>query len=281
MDKQIHRDELRLRVLVTDDCNRGCPYCLNDFQAKPDSSFQAKYIDPLVVYQAVESYVQFCEEKGLFPTISISGGEPGMHPRIKQIVDFSRTTHGCLQLNTNGLALKVLPKEQLKKIDSLRVHVHRYSEATMYTLREYRGQAVFVFQDIHYREVSHRLALVRQIGLYTSHGVPVKVFSDFNGSEDHYRAYESFVKEIQESQESHSDCNAEIIGRFTGVQENRGPGCDSCDKNCVTLKALWVHPDGRCTACARGGTRHPLTQAYLPSEWDTVLRHAYEFHKVG
>ncbi|MFW6272886.1 MAG: hypothetical protein ACOC2U_03805 [bacterium] len=35
IDKQIHANEFKLRILVTNDCNKSCKFCLNDFQPKP------------------------------------------------------------------------------------------------------------------------------------------------------------------------------------------------------------------------------------------------------
>lgn len=34
-DKRIHQDEFKLRLLLTNACNKNCVFCLNDFQDKP------------------------------------------------------------------------------------------------------------------------------------------------------------------------------------------------------------------------------------------------------
>ena len=36
-NKLIHQDEFRLRILMTDGCNKNCSFCLNDFQKKPEA----------------------------------------------------------------------------------------------------------------------------------------------------------------------------------------------------------------------------------------------------
>ena len=37
IDPMIHANEFKLRLLLTDRCNRRCSFCLNDFQRKPGS----------------------------------------------------------------------------------------------------------------------------------------------------------------------------------------------------------------------------------------------------
>ena len=37
-DKQIHRNEFKLRLLMINACNRNCGFCLNDFQEKPNGN---------------------------------------------------------------------------------------------------------------------------------------------------------------------------------------------------------------------------------------------------
>ena len=104
LDKQIHRNQLRLRILITDGCNQSCKWCLNDFQKKPKGVFQM--INRESVTSAIYAYKRFCNSKKLPTLISFSGGEPGIHPKLSRFGSvIYHNSVDCFMINTNGTVL--------------------------------------------------------------------------------------------------------------------------------------------------------------------------------
>jgi hypothetical protein len=72
--------------------------------------------------------------------------------------------------------------------------------------------------------------------------------------------------------------------RYTGKQENRGPGCSGCIKNCVTLKAVWVFPDNTITPCPqkhKGTIYQYMDPSLYYNDIPKAIQNCYQFHKVG
>lgn len=64
LDKQIHANELKLRLLMMDGCNKKCSFCLNDFQAKL-SIGQMQMLEPAIARKAIWQYAG--SFKGKYP----------------------------------------------------------------------------------------------------------------------------------------------------------------------------------------------------------------------
>lgn len=246
IDKQKHAKEFRLRILLTNRCDRNCPSCLNDFQKKGGEYF----IDPDFVEKHIEEYVLLCENKGIQPIISLSGGEPGLHPEFALIVQLAVQSGAKVQLNTNGLVDDLLWDKH--KVD-VRYHMgHDLRNKVVF------GQtAVFILSDFYTVEETKKFIEPFYLG-----GMKIKTFAEYFSSE-YFRTftYPVWLLELGNY--------FPLTGRHTGVQENRGNGCDGCKNECVTLKALWLFPDNTSSFCPQGkgknhkSFRHAMTSAYL------------------
>lgn len=246
LNRSIHKKEFRLRILLTNKCNENCHNCLNDFQAKGTD-----FIDPKLVYRALTDYFVFSYLYDFKPIVSFSGGEPGLHPKFPEIMHFAQKLPIKIQLNTNGLVDKRAWVNY--KVD-IRYHVGENLQSTKHST----GTAVLVITDA--------MSLENIIGYlkpFYLAGMKIKTFVDFFGSVELKNEYPILLKKLNKC--------FPTIGRFTGIQENRGPGCDNCTKECITLKALWVYPNGKCSPCPqKSGKKYSRKQ----------LLNAYNFHKV-
>ena len=95
----------RLRVLITDMCNYSCPYCHNEGQ------FTTK------------NYLSVDDVKGIakiiknhnitVSSLSISGGEPSIHPQLSEIVEILSKVSSSVSIVTNG---ELLTKEKIYQL---------------------------------------------------------------------------------------------------------------------------------------------------------------------
>lgn len=112
----------KLRVLVTEVCNRQCFYCHNEGQP-----FGTTYISLSKVREVVSQLSDVGTR-----TIVVSGGEPTLHPNIVQILRAIKSeAPGSIELVTNGtfpLVLKQILEERL--IDRCKLHVDGYDQRT-------------------------------------------------------------------------------------------------------------------------------------------------------
>lgn len=241
IDKFIHKDEFRLRILLTNECNKNCHNCLNDFQDKGTD-----YIDPELVYRAINDYHLFSYLKEFKPIVSFSGGEPGLHPDFPEIMDYARQMSVNVQLNTNGLVdHRTWPDTGDNTDIDIRYHIGSGLDSVKHS-----GQtAVFIITD----EMTMPYIVNYLMPFYKA-GMKIKTFVDFFGTDKlktYY--YPRILKEL--------NYFFPVSGRFTGIQENRGSGCAGCKKTCVTLKALWLFPNGKCSPCPqKPGKRYSRNQ---------------------
>lgn len=286
-NKDIHGDEFRLRILATNACDRNCSThsCLNDFQKKPGGGSRhqgpdALYVSEFVAAQAIINYYKFMSGITQTPIIHISGGEPGLHKGLSSIVDRFDAIHTLSQMgnrfqfprrltiNTNGLALKTLDPITRKAVHSFHIGVYAPPDGSI--LERVRGWDSF--QTVLNRNTKERVKEI--IAAVGPTGLPIKVFEDFFESPNFHAEYKEFILEQRAKYPAY-----QIDARFTGPQENRGKGCDSCTRKCITLKALWVFPDGSVSPCPqREGLRLELDHR-RPGAWSDVMQWAYDFHK--
>ena len=225
IDKQKHRDEFRLRILLTNKSDKNCSNCLNDFQAKGDH-----FIYPAFVGPHISNYVALCKKKDIEPIISLSGGEPGLHKNFPMIYHMAALSGARVQINTNGLI-------DTHVYDSygpdIRYHMGHGLRNTVVP-----GQtAVIVVSESYSYEDTKEF-----IGIFSKGGMKIKTFVDYYSSE-------RFKTEVYpEMLAKLSEC-FELSGRHTGIQENRGIGCNGCVKDCITLKALWLFPNNTSNYC--------------------------------
>ncbi len=258
IDKQIHADELKLRILMKDGCNQNCTFCLNDFQPKPKPG-KEKFLNKDIAEKAIRQYVK--SFKGKYPLqVYFSGGEPTLHPDLIDLMKLSKSLGCRVTLNTNGNFPDDL-EDELKKNSDV-IHVGTYGKSKKHADKIVRIggliQCIYPYID----------SLL--IEFYSRHGIPIKIFRDFYDTGD---GYSDFVEKLV------SDFpDAKLSFRHTGVQENRGPGCGECKKRCITLKAAWIFPDGSSSPCPQL-FKHPKNYPKDSQEWSEYFNSVEAFHK--
>lgn len=260
LDKQIHANELKLRILTTDGCNKisRCPFCLNDFQPIPQIK-NAKFLDFEIAKTAIKQYIH--SFSGKYPLqVYFSGGETTMYSDLISLMGFSKY-NGCrVTLNTNGNFSDSL--EYSLALFSDEIHFGTYEKSQRHAERAKRMNGLIQFVYPHMNESF--------IEFYFPYNLHMKVFNDFNNSSN---GYIDFAKKMKEKFPK-----ADLSFRHTGIQENRGPGCDGCNKTCITLKAAWIFPDGGSSPCPQLHN-YPLSYPKTPSEWSKYFNEVENFHK--
>ncbi|GAH39768.1 unnamed protein product, partial [marine sediment metagenome] len=126
-------------------------------------------------------------------------------------------------------------------------------------ISEFNGRVQYVVSAHNYK------TLQSFVDFYGCVGIPIKLFIDF-----YARGMEKEMLELSVSQVIDNNPGLDIQTRYTGTQENRGRYCDGCIKKCITLKALWVAPDGQVSPCPQGG--------FVPFE-DELVEIAFGEHR--
>ena len=252
-NKKIHQKEFRLRILTTDICNKNCSFCLNDFQQKAIGN--GTFVNPFEISDLIKIYCKFMKSKKEIPIITFSGGEPGLHPNLRMMVEISKFNGALVKIVTNGLALNHSLKHS---VDCWHIGV---------TERE-------IFHDFHDFNIIAQIVvtdgttdreLLNLVSFYVSQKIPVKLFVDFYS--DNQKIIENKIENI------HQKYPKLVYSRYTGKQTNRGKACDGCTKKCVTLKALWVFPNNKVSTCPQG------ERYYLEyNTWYETVEVAYDLH---
>jgi organic radical activating enzyme len=261
LDKQMHRDELKLRILVTDKCNLDCSFCLNDFQRKVHETFS--FIEEKTVFSAIEAYSNFFE--GKYPLqVYFSGGEPTLHKNLVSFLEFAKDNKCRTTLVSNGYFKRELEDKLTKVVDCMHISAYKKDERL-------RNKAVRMSADIQsvYSSLDPYVDM-EFLGFYISAGLKVKIFPDFFDKD--YADYQNFLNKSEKVFPKGS-----LSGRYTGHQENRGLGCFGCDRKCITLKAAWVYSNGSTSPCVQ----HLFTKKPESMEdWINSFKSAENFHKV-
>ena len=232
-DKQIHRDDFRLRLLVTDGCNKSCKNCLNDFQEKPKDEMH--FLDPEIAKTIIQAY---CSYRGDKAQVEISGGEPGIYPYLEEVVKYAKECGAFVKVNTNGTAFG----QQIEEfVDCWHIGVTGIVIDMTEDIIRVGGQVQFV--------VTHDSIewLNDIVQFYGRHNIPIKLFVDFLSQGKEKEEIENAIERVIALYPDFV-----IKTRFVGVQENRGHACFDCNEQCITLKALWVFTDGRVSTCPQG-----------------------------
>jgi len=248
-DKSIHRDEFRLRILMTDGCNKNCSFCLNDFQPKPRG--KPEFIDAAFAAQLISVYCHKMELIGKQPIVTFSGGEPGIHPKIHTIVRYAKRRGAVVKVVTNGTALYLTPLKEF--VDCWHVSVTKKDENLIEFLETNPGYNVQIqhvlirgheFLGRKYFPLREPYELIK---FYGPKRLPIKLWVDFFDSKEDKKSTEGAIIGLVSLFPDY-----EIKSRFAGRQENRGIACRGCERDCVTLKALWAFPDNTVSVCPQG-----------------------------
>lgn len=267
MEKMCHADEFRLRLLVTDSCNMKCDYCLNDFQSTKNTN---KFLDIDTALLIARKYIKFVNFMGIHtPIITISGGEPGLYPDLFKLVQSIKMSHeDCkVVICTNGKVFAHPAWRALDEyIDFLHVHIFpgTFIDFSKLTLATPVVQMVYTdnIPDKEYEEM---------IDYYHHLGIKFKMFVDFYGEDELDEDYHDFIQKMNTKYDN-------VLSRFTGLQENRGIGCDGCKLSCVTLKGMWVFPDGKISTCPQANVNK--LQHINDLNLSEYIIDAYNFHKL-
>jgi organic radical activating enzyme len=252
IDKHIHQDEFRLRILLTNQCNKDCYFCLNDFQPKEPPA----YANMLNVNDCLRAYGTFMKSIKETSIVTFSGGEPGIYPGLDMILRHAKYYCDVVKVVTNGTALHPL---RCKYVDCWHVGVTEQDQRVV----DFREHAKDITAQIVVTEKMSMEKLDRLIEYYLNQGVNVKLFTDFFSDSKEMMALALFMSRFWR-----------IETRFTGKQINRGAACEGCDKQCVTLKALWVFPDNTSSTCPQR-----VKEKYDDDSWDETVEKAYYAHQ--
>jgi len=260
LDKQIHANELKLRILMTDGCTKfpRCSFCLNDFQPKPEIE-KMKFLNSATAKTAIKQYSD--SFRGKYPLqVYFSGGEPTMHLKLIDLMSFAKSLDCRVTLNTNGDFSESLEADLILFSDEIHFGTYEINKNHAEKVKRMEGTIQTVYKDIDESFIK----------FYSSYNIPIKVFQDFY---DNSNDYVNFAKELIEKFPK-----SKLSFRYTGVQENRGPGCDDCNKKCCTLKAAWIFPDGGSSPCPQ---LHNRKLFYLKdsTEWSKYFDEVEQFHR--
>lgn len=253
-DKNIHRDEFRLRILLTNQCNKSCHFCLNDFQPKRPS----QYVPPMETVDCLRAYGTFMKSIKEKSIVTFSGGEPGLHPWLDFILHRAKGYCDVVKVVTNGQALN---PDRIPYVDCWHVGVTQKD----CHVRDFVQHAKDMVVQIVVTDKQMDYPLLDIIGFYIKAGIKVKLFADFNFDNQKFLQgrINFLIKHFKEG----------ILTRYTGEQTNRGLACAGCKKRCVTLKALWMFPDGSSSTCPQG-----VVDPFDDDSWDETVEKAYKAH---
>jgi|GEM_PF-4250843 len=254
IDKNIHKDEFRLRILLTNECNKNCHFCLNDFQSKRPP----QYVSPMDTVDCLRAYGTFMKSIKKPSIVTFSGGEPGLHPWLDFILRHARYYCDVVKVVTNGMALN---PDRIHYVDCWHVGVTDKDERVIDFLQHSENITV----QIVVTEQRRHDDFTSLINYYHREDIKVKLFADFNSNDQEFMAekVDSLVHHFSDG----------VLTRYTGKQTNRGPACKGCKKRCVTLKALWMFPDGSSSTCPQ-----EVVAPFDDDSWDETVEKAYNAH---
>jgi len=92
-----------MNLIVTDVCNRNCPYCFAEFKLNRGAEGGSSYKKDR--YISVENYSIYLEflEKSRDEKLKLLGGEPTLHPQFTRLVDIGLERGFEVTIFTNGL----------------------------------------------------------------------------------------------------------------------------------------------------------------------------------
>jgi organic radical activating enzyme len=266
-NKQVHSEEFKLRILVTDGCNYDCKFCLNDFQPKP--IIGPKFLSVIDAKMVIDAYAELVRNK--YPAqVYFSGGEPTIHPELYKMVHQAGLRRCRVTVNTNGSFTKDSSMFQLFQQSVNCTHISAYGkDERLAELAVALGIKNVSIQCVY----SNRTPYVDAdfLEFYMKYKLPIKIFGDMR---ENPRGYEAFASEVKRNYPEY-----DLSFRFTGVQQNRGQGCIGCNKQCVTLKAAWVFPDGGISFCPQREIGNTVYYPQSYSEWLFALSDIEKQHR--
>jgi len=161
-------DLFPLRISITDYCNLKCFFCSNE--GMPLSQKNKIYVDIKQFKYLIKNLV----DEGL-KNVSITGGEPTIHPEIIEIIEsLNRFNFKNLFFHTNGISLnKELLKKLSKKFTKIAVSIHSANFNTWQKMT--RGTKV------QFKQILSNLRLLSEYNdkfLVELKSIPIKGYND-------------------------------------------------------------------------------------------------------
>lgn len=190
-----------LRIITNFSCNQRCKFC---YQNKWDDNF-IKFSH--ILNSLVKHGLQDLELKWAFQNVTILGGEPTLHPQLKQIIDYFAVDQGMrsVRLNTNGINFlnKSVQLSTIENLDVLSLDVGLGQIDDLHEDYETNGRKLFLaehvlneypeikvkFNHIHTNKISenHQKAyfaeFMRAIKRFPKDRILINVCEDINMSE--------------------------------------------------------------------------------------------------
>jgi organic radical activating enzyme len=262
LDKMIHKDELKLRLLMTNACNQSCPFCLNDFQKTKEPK---EFLHVGKALDAIDSYIYVMRE--YFPLqVYFSGGEPTLNHYTIPLMNHAHNQHCRVTLNTNGTFPDYMMKPIYSNADC--IHIGTYSISRQIANRALAFGLKHQLQAVYSTKYQYINKEFLDFYLEKNH-LSLKIFQEFN---DDGVEYLKFIEWVKEKYPTHH-----VKFRHTGVQENRGKGCQNCETKCITLRAAWIFPDGGISPCPQevnANKIYPRTYG----DWIRAMQYVLNFH---
>ena len=95
----------KLLIILTKECNRNCPFCID----RPNRNYYKDYNGKYIKLETVKDILQFAEENNI-KTIALNGGEPTLHPQVVEIAKLIKEKGFFLKIFTNYDFPEVLKK---------------------------------------------------------------------------------------------------------------------------------------------------------------------------
>ena len=86
-------------TVFLDGCNFRCPYCHN-------AELLDGSIEPVMTTEELLTFLR--KRQGILEGVCITGGEPTLHPQLKELISGIRSLCYCVKLDTNGYRPEVL-----------------------------------------------------------------------------------------------------------------------------------------------------------------------------
>jgi len=157
-----------LRIAVTDHCNLRCFFCSNE--GMPILQKNKTHIDT----KQLKYFIKVLINKGL-KNISITGGEPTMHPKIIEIINFlNQFNLKNLFFHTNGINLnEELLKKLSIKFNKIAISIH--------SVNFYTWQRITNGTEQQFKEIIYNLGILPKFAsntLVELKYVPIRGYND-------------------------------------------------------------------------------------------------------
>jgi MoaA/NifB/PqqE/SkfB family radical SAM enzyme len=133
---------LEMNLIITDKCNRSCPYCFARRKIQSKTDIGNKSTGPIHI--SFKNFVKCLEflERNSRGKLKILGGEPTLHPNFEEMISYTLDSGFSIIVFTNGLWPRSVQKFFEKTAKTEKVNfIFNINEPEMQTARENSLQA--------------------------------------------------------------------------------------------------------------------------------------------